>query len=70
MKILFASKQQFEIANLLWAAQTITEVRAIIKSHGLDGEIVYNMILAAEFDEQTAQQTEFPMVMEILESLK
>lgn len=70
MEILFENKRQCAIADLLWACKDIEDVQAVIRVFGQEAEIVYNMIVAAAFDEELAKQEEFPEVMEILESLK
>lgn len=50
MKIQFANKHQVTIANLLWDAQDQNQVRLILKTFGVEGEIVYNMIIAETMD--------------------
>lgn len=51
MEIQFANKRQVEIADLLWSAQSMEEVEKIIRIFDHDARVVYNMILAASFDE-------------------
>lgn len=51
MEIRFANQKQVAIADLLWAANTQDEARAVIRVFGKEAEIVYNMIVAAAFDE-------------------
>lgn len=51
MEIQFANKRQVEIADLLWSAQSMEEVEKIIRVFDHDARVVYNMILAASFDE-------------------
>jgi hypothetical protein len=70
MEIRFANKTQCAIADLFWVAQTEEEVNVIIKTFGNEARVVYDMIIAAAVEEGTEQQTEFPEVMNILESLK
>jgi hypothetical protein len=70
MEIRFANKNQCAIADLFWVAQTQEEVNVIIKTFGSEAQIVYDMIIAAAIEEETNKQTEFPQVLEILESIK
>jgi hypothetical protein len=70
MEIRFANPEQAAIADLMWAARDLTEVQAILNVFGVAADIVYNMIIAASIDEQVAEETEFPFVLEILESVK
>lgn len=51
MEIRFANQKQVAIADLLWAANTQDEAQAVIRVFGKEAEIVYNMIVAAAFDE-------------------
>ena len=50
MKIQFANKHQVTIANLLWEAQDQEQVKLILKTFGVEGDIVYNMIIAETMD--------------------
>lgn len=70
MEIRFANEKQCAIADLLWAANTEQEAQAVIRVFGVEAEVVYNMIVAAAFDEELAKQEEFPEVIDILEALK
>lgn len=51
MDIMFENKRQCAIADLLWAANTEQEVQAVIRVFGREAEVVYNMMVAAAFDE-------------------
>lgn len=50
MKIQFANKHQVTIANLFWEAQDQKQVKFLLKTFGVQGEIVYNMIIAETMD--------------------
>ena len=66
MEIRFANKDQCAIADLLWAAETQEEVQVVLKAFGKQAEIVYNMMVAAAFDEVN----DVSQAAEILEALK
>lgn len=70
MEIRFANAQQARIADLIWHSNSRAEAQSLVRLFGLDGEIVYSMILAASIDEELQAREEFPEVMEILEALK
>lgn len=42
---------QHKIADLLWVAQSQQEVNSILRVFGRDAEVVYNMMVAATFDQ-------------------
>lgn len=50
MEIQLSNQHQHHIANLMWDAKDMLEVRQIIAIHGPDAEIVYQMMMAAVFD--------------------
>ena len=66
MEIRFANQKQCAIADLLWAANTEQEAQAVIRVFGKEAEVVYNMIVAAAFDEVN----DVTQAAEILENLK
>lgn len=51
MKIEFSSPWQCKLADMIWAADTIEEVNKIIDKYGPEALAVFEMILAASFDE-------------------
>ena len=51
MELKLQNKTQVAIADLLWVAQTQEEVAVILKVFGHDARVVYDMMLAASFDE-------------------
>ena len=60
MELKLQNAVQHQIADLLWAAGSMNEVRNIIKVFGHDARVVYEMMVAATFDEvnDTAQAEE------------
>ncbi|MBM4179622.1 MAG: hypothetical protein FJ211_09885 [Ignavibacteria bacterium] len=42
---------QHKIADLLWVAQSQQEVNSILRVFGHDAHVVYNMMMAATFDQ-------------------
>lgn len=70
MEIMFANQQQVALAQLLWNCDTLEEARKVVKTHGTEAEIVYNMIIAEATDQQLKNQESFPEAMAILEALK
>jgi hypothetical protein len=53
MELKLQNAAQHQIADMLWAAQTEKEVKAILFMFGKDAHVVYNMMVAASFDEVT-----------------
>jgi len=51
MEIQFKTHQQTQIADLLWNCETEREVNVVLKTFGLDGYIVREMLVAATFDQ-------------------
>lgn len=51
MEIRFANAAQCKIADLIWEAQSREDVDKIIRVFGHDARVVYNMIVAASFDQ-------------------
>lgn len=66
MELQLANKNQHRIADLMWKAKSTDEVQVIIKQNGNDAVVVFEMMLAAYFDEQM----ETDMAEEILERIK
>jgi homoserine acetyltransferase len=66
MEIIFINKRQRDIAELMWAAETLPEVHQIVSKFGHDGHVVYNMIVAAALDESVMKEESFPQVDEII----
>ena len=51
MELQLQNKAQHKIADLLWVAQSQQEVDSILRVFGHDAHVVYNMMLAAVYDE-------------------
>lgn len=51
MELQLQNAAQHKIADLLWVAQTQQEVNAILRVFGHDARVVYEMMIAATFDE-------------------
>ena len=51
MELQLQNPMQVKIADLLWVAQTQREVTAILNTFGHDARVVYEMMIAATFDE-------------------
>ncbi len=52
MELQLANPVQHKIADLLWAAESHAEVDKIIRVFGHDARVVYNMMVAATFDQE------------------
>ena len=50
MELKLQNAEQHKIADLLWTAKTEEEVNSIVRKYGRDGRIVYEMMIAATFD--------------------
>lgn len=51
MEIRFETQKQCEIADLLWAADSQTDVDAVIRVFGHEAVVVQQMIIAASLDD-------------------
>jgi hypothetical protein len=51
MELKLQNPAQVKIADLLWNAQTMAEVQSIIRVFGHDARVVYDLMVAATFDE-------------------
>lgn len=51
MELKLQNTAQHKIADLLWAAQTMDEVNAILRVFGHDARVVYELMTAATFDD-------------------
>ena len=51
MELVLKTVRQQMIADLLWVAQTQEEVNVILKVFGHDARVVYDLMLAASFDQ-------------------
>lgn len=53
MELRLNNEMQHKIADLLWTATDYEKVNYILKTFGKDAEIVYNMMLAEVYDQET-----------------
>ena len=51
MELQLQNAAQHKIADLLWNAQDMKEVNMILRVFGHEAEVVYNLMVAATFDE-------------------
>ena len=51
MELKLQNATQIAIADLFWVAQTQEEVNVILKVFGHDARVVYELMLAASFDQ-------------------
>ena len=51
MELKLQNAAQVKIADLLWVAQSQQEVDSILRVFGHDAHVVYNMMVAASFDQ-------------------
>lgn len=53
MELTLANANQHRIADLLWAAESMEAMQAIVRANGRDAVVVRDMMLAAFMDEVT-----------------
>ena len=53
MELKLQNPAQVKIADLLWTAQSQDEVSSILRVFGHDARVVYELMIAASFDEVT-----------------
>lgn len=51
MELKLQNAAQVKIADLLWVAQSQEEVHSILRVFGHDARVVYELMIAATFDE-------------------
>jgi hypothetical protein len=51
MELKLKNSEQHRIADLLWVAEDQDEVNRILQVFGHNAQVVYNMMIAATFDE-------------------
>lgn len=66
MKIVFDTKLQTHIADLLWQAQTHDEVKSIFAVYGNEAQVVQQMIIAHALDQVNDTQ----MAQIVINSIK
>lgn len=65
MELQLANKLQHHIADLMWKATDQQQVDAIIKIYGPDAVTVFDMMLAAYFDEVDSVDIVQPIIERI-----
>lgn len=66
MQLQLQNAAQSKIADLLWAAQTKQEVEVIMRVFGIDARIVYEMMLAATYDQVEETQLAERVLIDIM----
>lgn len=51
MELILKNKEQHKIADMLWTAQSQDEVNQILRVFGHDARVVYDLMIAATFDD-------------------
>jgi len=69
MELQLQNEAQVKIADLLWAAESLKEVNSIIKVFGHDARVVYDMMIAATFDEVEDTQDASRVIQQIVDNL-
>ena len=64
------SKEQRVLADLLWACSSQTEVDAVLNVFGQNARVVYELLVIAAIEEDTAEQREFSLALDVLDSVK
>jgi hypothetical protein len=64
------SQEQRVLADLLWACGSQTEVDAVLRVFGHNARVVYELIVIAAIEEDTAEQREFSLALDVLDSVK
>ena len=64
------SKEQRVLADLLWACGSQTEVDAVLRVFGHNAQVVYELIVIAAIEEDTAEHREFSLALDVLDSVK
>ena len=66
MELQLANQNQHRIANLLWEAKDNKAVSLILREFGHDAHVVYNMMMAAYFD----NEMDTDLAQEVLSRIK
>jgi hypothetical protein len=64
------SQEQRVLADLLWACGSQTEVDAVLRVFGHAAQVVYELIVIAAIEEDTAERREFSLALDVLDSVK
>jgi hypothetical protein len=69
MQLELATAQQHAIANLLWSAENIEQVQEIIHTYGHVARVVYELMIAATFDEVQTTDLAEPILKQFARKL-
>ena len=64
------SKEQHALADMLWACSNQTEVDAVLRVFGHAAQVVYELIVIAAIEDETAGDSDFTLANRVLESVK
>ena len=67
MELQLQNQAQHKIADLLWVAQTQDEVDSILRVFGHDARVVYEMMIAATFDEVEDTQEALRVIQRVVD---
>lgn len=70
MEIHFSKPIHSKIADMMWAADSLEQVHMIRRAFFIEGEVVYQMIVAAAIDDEVEVEEDFTIANQVLESLK
>jgi hypothetical protein len=69
MQLELATAQQHAIADLLWSAENIEQVQEIIHKYGHVARVVYELMIAAAFDEVQTTDLAEPILKQFTRKL-
>lgn len=64
------SDEQHVLADLLWACSSQEEVNAVLRVFGHAAQVVYELIVIAAIEDETAADSDFSLANRVLESVK
>lgn len=65
LTFILQNSYQHKIADMLWDAPDFETVQDILKTHGYDAEVVYNMMIAAALDQVTETDLAKKMIQDL-----
>ena len=69
MRLELATAQQHAIADLLWSAENLEQVQEIIHTYGHVARVVYELMVAAAFDEVQSTDLAEPVLKQFTRKL-
>ena len=69
MRLELATAQQHAIADLLWSAENMEQVQEIIHTYGHVARVVYELMVAAAFDEVQSTDLAEPILKQFTRKL-